>query len=135
MRVSLFLLSLVSLATLSSAVLFNQRPLPPWNPRILQGWAFPTTSLTYTAASGSTTTVPGSNTNVIAWGGGVYNDTYISTDAGVSWTLIGGVAAYTNNATGKTAYTTSPHPASFNCDDDDCCKVGHIRAHTYRHIQ
>ena len=123
MRVSLFLLSLACLAGLSSAAMFTQQTLPPWNPRILQGWAFPSTAVTYNNAAGVSTTAPAGTSNVIAWGGNTYNDTYLSTDSGNTWTLIGGTAASTSPTTGKTVYSTSPHPATFNCDDSDCCKT------------
>jgi len=125
MRVSLFLLSLVSIATLATAALFQAQAPPPWNPRILTGLAFPTTAFTYTTALGTPATVPASTSTVVAWGGGVYNDTYISTDSGNSWTLIGGTRAFTNATTGKVSYSVSPHPQTFNCDDADCGKVDH----------
>ena len=122
MRVSLVLLVLASLAAVSNAALFSQQTPPPWSPRILQGWAFPTGSFTYTTSTGTSTTVPASTSNVLAWGGNTYNDTYLSTTSGASWTLIGGIGASTNSA-GAVTYTVSPHPTTFNCDDSDCCKV------------
>ena len=133
MRVSLFLVTLASLVAATSAALFTQRPQSsiPWNPRVLQGLAFPTTAFTYTNTAGAPITVPANNSNVIAYGGGKYNDSYFSSDSGNTWNLYGGIGASVNPTTGKTAYTASAHPASFNCDDNDCCKAYDVSTNTF----
>ena len=110
------LLCLLVLGCLQAqAALFTQLPTPPWAPRILQGLAFPTASLTLN----SVTYQPGST--LLAWGGSLYNDTYVSSDSGNTWTLVGGVGA-SANGNGGVSYTASPHPAAFTPDDTGACK-------------
>ena len=111
----LLCLLLVALVHPTSAALFTPLPTPPWSPRILQGWAFPTSSLSIKIVSYQ----PGST--ILVWGGSLYNDSYVSADSGNSWTLIGGIGAATNT-NGSLSYTASTHPSTFTPDDSGACK-------------
>ena len=107
-------------ATQNAATLFTQLPLPPWSPRILQGWAWPTQSISYTPLGSTTAVLSTANATVFAWGGSFYNDTYVSTNYGVSWSLVAGVGV---SGTSPLTYTNAPTPASFTEDDDGACKA------------
>jgi hypothetical protein len=91
---------------------------------LLQGWAWTTTSITYTTTSGATATAPAGS--VVAWGGGDvnnYNDVYVSTNSAVSWTLIGGVGVAGINSSVQTFTQSAAANSSFLQDDSGACKA------------
>ena len=145
------------LSVVAAQITFTAQPQPPWAPRILQGFAFPSQTVRYTINNtGSTATAaPGVNT-IVAWGGSAksspstrpqtFNDVYISTDGAQTWKLIGGQAATVpagmslnvslngnayvfSNATNTTGALIAAQP--FYADDADSCKFYDKASNTY----
>ena len=123
----LMIVVIASVCTVSVAqpvASFTQQPIPPWAPRIIQGWAWTTTTISYTLLNGTSGMAPVNS--LVTWGGGdimSYNDIYLSLDKGNTFNLIGGVGVSGINSSNLTYINSAHNVNNFAQDDTGACKA------------